>query len=117
VIAHIVLFEPKPELDPDRLRSFARSVIEGLRSIPSIRRARIGKAIFVDPGYQRVFGDKTYKYAAVLEFENRDGLVAYLRHPQHDRIGREFWNSCAFTTIVEVETMDPLTEDIPEIFG
>ena len=117
MIAHIVLFEPKPDLDPASLRSFARSVIEGLRSIPSIKRVRIGRSIAIDPGYQRVLGDKTYKYAAVLEFEDRGGLLAYLQHPQHGRIGREFWNSCDFTTIVEVEAIDPLTQDVPDIFG
>ena len=83
--------------------SFARKVVEATESIPSISRASIGKRIEVEPGYDRTFGDKTYEYAAVLEFKDRDALRSYLTDPRHDELGVMFWNLCEGTVICEVE--------------
>ena len=51
----------------------------------------------------RNFGDKTYRYAAVLEFQSKDDLVSYLKHPSHQALGRQFWEHCEATVIMEVE--------------
>jgi hypothetical protein len=90
VIAHIVLFEPRPDLsDADR-----HELYEGLRAaardIPAIRRLRVGPRVTHGlPGYEQMMRD-AYSFAAVIEFENLDDLRAYLVHPAHERIGRHF---------------------------
>jgi hypothetical protein len=90
VIAHIVLFEPRPDLsDADR-----RELDEGLRAaareIPGIRRLRVGPRVTHGlPGYEQMMRD-SYSFAAVIEFESIDDLRAYLVHPLHERLGRHF---------------------------
>lgn len=106
MIAHIVLFTPKAELTEAERRSFAKSVAATLRQITSIQRATVGRHIDVDPGYKRTFGDKTYQFAAVLEFSDRAALVDYLRNPLHEDLGRLFWETCAASVICEVESAD-----------
>jgi hypothetical protein len=107
MIAHIVLFTPKPEVAADVVRSFAQSVLDVCGSVPSIQRAMIGKAVAIDPGYQRSMGLTTYKFAAVLEFADREALLDYLKHPKHGTLGRLFWEICESTAVVEVDGRDP----------
>lgn len=106
MIQHIVLFTPKAGLPTDRRRSFATLVLETLRTSPHISRCTVGKRSEVDAGYTRNFGDKTYEYAAVLEFEDEDSLVAYLKEPRHAHLGRAFWELCEGTVVCEVEAVD-----------
>lgn len=106
MIAHIVLFSPKDHLDLSMKRSLAQSVINTCRSISSIHRAVVGRSVAIQAGYDRFFGDKTYDFAAVLEFKERKDLVAYLNHPLHEELGKLFWEACERTTISEVEWFD-----------
>jgi len=112
VIAHIVLFQPKATAtDTDRV-AFARHFERACREIPSVRRAAVGKRTEIDPGYPRSFGDGNYAFAAVLEFDDRDGLIAYLQHPLHKELGRLFWLVCERTAIVEVDLADATAADL-----
>ena len=106
MIAHIVLFTPKDTLDDASRRSFATEVVVALRGISSVRRAFIGKQVSVDAGYERSFGDETYQFAAVVEFDDRAGLVDYLNSPLHNVLGRMFWENCSASVICEVESAD-----------
>ena len=106
MISHIVLFNPKEDLSESSVRLFAQALHRTMGSVPTIVRATVGHRIAQDAGEARVFGDVTYKYAAVIEFEDRDGLATYLAHPLHRELGRLFWESCASTIVTEVETVD-----------
>jgi hypothetical protein len=114
VILHLVLFNAKPDLDQARRRAFAQSLAACLREIPSIRRSTIGRAISVDPGYARSMGEKTYQYSALLEFEDTDGLISYLKHPRHEVLGGLFWESCESTIVSEHEAVDGRTAGLEE---
>jgi hypothetical protein len=104
VVAHIVFFQPNEDTTSDDKRSFARIMGKVSAEVTSIRRAYVGKAIDINPGYARSFGDTTYSHAAVLEFEDRAGLLEYLQHPTHAELGELFWRWCGATAIIEVET-------------
>ena len=106
MIAHIVLFTPRKSLTQSETLAFSQLVQLTFASIPQIRRAVVGRRIDVDPGYARSFGDKAYEYAAVLEFDGKDELVAYLTHPLHHRLGRMFWETCDSTVVMEVACVD-----------
>ena len=106
MIAHIVLFDPKPSLSDSEKRLFAQSVLAVTSRLPSVCRVSIGRKIAVDPGYGRSFGDKPYEYSAILEFQDREALVSYLVAPEHAELGRLFWESCARTIIAETEAVD-----------
>jgi len=115
MISHIVLFTPRNDLPADRLRLFAQYVLAACSSIPSVTRAVIGKSIAIDPGYERSMGDTTYLFAAVLEFTDQAGLIAYLQHPSHDELGRQFWEVCQSTTVIEVDGRAPNEWTVDEL--
>jgi len=112
VTAHIVLFQPKAHVPAADRAAFAASLARACREIPTVRRAIVGKAAAIDAGYPRSFGNDTYDYAAVLEFDDRDGLVGYLQHPLHQELGRLFWLVCERTAIVEVDLTDAKSGDL-----
>ena len=112
MISHIVLFEPKPDVTKEQIKSFAQQFALVIESIPSIKRATVGKSIHVDTGTARNFGDQTYSFAAVMEFADREGLVEYLNHPAHRELGRLFWLSCKGTIVSEVEGVDAKSADV-----
>lgn len=110
MIQHIVLFTPKESLSPDERRAFATLVLNTLRQSKHIARCTVGRRVAVDAGYSRSFGDKTYEYAAVLEFEDESQLVAYLGEQSHQALGRTFWEACASSVVCEVRATQ-LCED------
>ena len=107
MIAHIVLFTPKSGLDEATIRSFAQEIVDTCKSVESVGKASVGRSVSIDAGYGRNFGDKTYEYSAVLEFQDRARLVTYLQDPLHAELGRLFWESCERTVICETESVDP----------
>jgi hypothetical protein len=111
VIQHIVLFNPKGAMTEEDRRSFARTVIDSLSGSPDVSRVTIGRRADVDAGYERVFGDKAYEYAAVLECVDRPALVRYLNSPNHAELGRLFWWACDSTVVCEVEVVDVVAPD------
>ena len=113
--AHIVLFQPKPAAtDADRA-AFSSQFSRACREIPSVRRAIVGRAASIDAGYTRSFGDGQYEFAAILEFDDRDGLIEYLQHPLHKELGRLFWLVCERTAIVEVDLWDAKNVNLADV--
>jgi len=112
LIAHVVLFNERQGLSAEQLGSFARILQATLKGVPAITRATVGRSVEVDAGYAREFGDKTYRFAAVIEFRDIEGLQAYLQHPLHHELGRLFWEYCESTIVLELETIDALREDL-----
>ena len=93
MIAHIVLFEPRPDLSDADRRQLLNALRDAAREIPSVRRLRFGPRVKHGlPGYEQMMREE-YSFAAVIEFETLDDLRAYLAHPAHARIGRHFAES------------------------
>lgn len=111
VIQHIVLFTPKPELTAFDLWSFAQEVVRVLANSTDVSRASLGRRKVIDAGYQRSFGDKTYEYAAVIEFNDETALVRYLNCPEHAELGRLFWDTCGETVVSDVDGIDVRSHD------
>jgi hypothetical protein len=115
MIAHIVLFQPKKELSAEATQLFVDTLTKGFREIPGIRWVRVGKKMEDGVAYAQELGHTPYSHAAVLEFSDRDTFVRYLEHPAHIAIGRQFWEACASTLILDVQTVDPKTTNIDDI--
>jgi hypothetical protein len=92
VIAHIVLFRPRPSLPPETRAALADALIGALRDIPAVRRARVGRRVTHGRPYEQLM-KVDYEYAAVLEFDDVAGLEAYLAHPAHDALGARFFEA------------------------
>lgn len=90
MIVHVVLFEPRPDLDEDQRQRIFDDLRGSAQAIPSVRRFRIGRRIRHGlPGYEAdMIAD--YSFALVVEFDDLPGLKAYLQHPAHETIGRHF---------------------------
>ena len=106
MIAHVVLFEPRPDLPvEDRTRVF-----EDLRlaatTIPTVRRFRVGRRVRHGlPGYEAAM-TASYSYAVIVEFDDRAGLEEYLRHPSHHAIGAHFVQSASQAIAYDYEVSD-----------
>lgn len=97
MIAHIVLFRPRADLGEDGRAAILAALARARREIPSIRRFRIGRRVRHGmPGYEQGMAED-YEFAVLLEFENVEGLRAYLANPAHTEAGRHFTASAAAT--------------------
>ena len=84
---------------------------EAAVAISAVRRFRIGARLQHGmPGYEQAMR-VDYQYAAILEFDDRAGLDAYLRHPAHEAIGQHFTASAADALAYDFEMTDAADAD------
>jgi hypothetical protein len=114
MIAHIVLFNPKPTASRELLLSCAQLLERLAREVPGVIRAPVGRSVSIDPGYERPFGEKTYQNVCVIEFDDKPSLVAYLTHPLHHELGRLFWELCESAVVLESEMADAKTASLEQ---
>ena len=90
MIAHIVMIEPRADLERGTLPAAIADLQAAAREIPSIRHLRIGRRIRHGlPGYEQSMA-RDFSYAVIIEFDDRAGLEEYLRHPSHAALSRHF---------------------------
>lgn len=115
MIAHVILFSPKPELTTGARRELLDSLAAAAAGIPSIRNFRVGRRVMHGlPGYEQMMRDN-YDFAAIIEFDDLAGLKSYLAHPSHESIGRHFTASAARSlaydyTLVDAADASQLTD-------
>ena len=105
MIAHLVLFRPRPELREDERRALADALTAALRTIPSIRRARVGRRVTHGRSYERLMR-VDYPFAALLEFDDIAGLQAYLEHPAHEALAARFFQTFEEALMYDFELKD-----------
>lgn len=106
MISHVVLFTPRPDLSPAARRNLLEALVGASGDIPSIRRFRVGRRTKHGlPGYEQMMRDD-YEFAAIVEFDDIDGLKAYLAHPSHAVIGRLFTASAVRSLAYDYEIVD-----------
>jgi hypothetical protein len=105
MIAHVVLFRPKPQLPADARAAFIAALEHALNHIALIKRARIGRRITVGRQYdQQNAGD--YPFAAILEFDNEADLRAYLEHPAHHALGEQFYLTAESALVFDYDLLE-----------
>ncbi|HYS25427.1 MAG TPA: Dabb family protein [Vicinamibacterales bacterium] len=102
MIAHVVLFRLRPDVSVAERRALLDTWETALRDIPSIRRATVGQRIRVGRAYEDLI-HTDFPYAAILEFDDTDGLRAYLDHPAHEPIATRFFAALADTLIYDFD--------------
>ncbi len=103
MIAHVVLFTPRPDLSADERRALLEALVAASGEIPSIRRFSVGKRVKHGlPGYEQMMRDD-YEFAAIIEFDDMDGLKQYLGDASHAAIGRHFTASAARSLAYDYE--------------
>jgi hypothetical protein len=109
MIVHVILFEPRADLSEIERRQVVEDLRKAAESIPTLRRCRIGQRIRHGlPGYEAGM-QVDYQYAAIMEFDDRAGLEAYLRHPAHHAAGRHFTASAANALAYDFEVEEAVT--------
>jgi Stress responsive A/B Barrel Domain len=105
VIAHIVLFRPRPDLSVSERESLAETFATALREIPTIRHAWVGRRFTHGRGYEHLMR-VDYEYAAIIEFDDAGGLLGYLEHPAHQQLGERFFSAFADALMYDFELQE-----------
>ncbi len=115
MIAHIVLFRPKPTLTDAEREELVTALQRAVAGIPSIARARIGRRILLNrPGYETAMAEH-FEYSAILEFDSESDLRAYLDHPAHAELGKRLFASAA--AVLAYDFTCGSGDQLPDILG
>jgi hypothetical protein len=115
MILHVVLFRLRPDLADAARDALAAALAGATRDIPSIRRARVGSRLTLGRAYEQLM-TIDYSFAAILEFEDRNGLQMYLDHPTHEQLAQRFYASVAAALTYDFEMWES-DEGIESIRG
>ena len=102
MIAHVVLFRPKPDLSADDRRSLVTAFERAIREIPAVRNVRVGRRVALGAGYEQRMRE-TADYLIVIDFDDLETLQTYLRHPAHEELGARFNQSLSSAWIYDFE--------------
>jgi hypothetical protein len=106
VIAHVILYKPKTNLAPETREAILHGLSTAATSIPAIRRLRVGRRFkHGRPGYESAMRED-FEYAVIVEFDDVEGLIAYLDHPAHSALGTHFINSADASLAYDYELID-----------
>jgi hypothetical protein len=106
MISHIVLFRPPQTLGPEQKAAIVQHLQAAIAECPTVRACRIGRRVTHGlPGYEQHMPED-YQYALILEFENVEGLTAYLQNPAHAAIGGLFTSAAAASLAYDYELVD-----------
>lgn len=90
MIAHVVLFTPRPTITDGERRAFVDALETALRGIPRIVRSTVGRRFIAGRPYDAL-ATASYDYLAIMEFRTREDLLGYLDHPAHLALARQFY--------------------------
>ena len=93
MILHLVLFTPRPGLSATEQSRLAAALERALTTIPTVVSYRIGRRVRTGAAYDALPG--SFEFCGVMEFEDLDGLSAYLSHPAHVELGQLFYTTSA----------------------
>jgi hypothetical protein len=102
VITHVVLLRPRAGLSADERTGIVDAFRTAVRTIPSIRRVRLGKRVKHGRQYEQSMR-VDYEYAALLDFDDVGGLRAYLEHPAHEALATHVFQALDEALIYDFE--------------
>lgn len=105
MIVHVVLFRPREPVTDAARDAFVDAIVTARQAIPSVRRFWVGRRL-VDgwPSYKLPTAD--FPFAAVVEFDDRDGLAAYMQHPAHEALSRALHATVDAALVFDYEAAD-----------
>jgi Stress responsive A/B Barrel Domain len=108
--SHIVLMKPRPDLSSADRLALVKAFEHAIREVPTVRGVRIGRRILHDAGYEHLAPDSA-DYLIAIDFDDLDGLKAYLQHPAHETLAVRFNQSIssAFVYDFDVGGVETLT--------
>ena len=98
MIAHLVLYELRPDISEADRTQFLKALEQAVTTIPTVRGVRFGRRQTIGAGYEAL-ATPAFSFFAMFEFDDVAGLQAYLAHASHVALGQLFW-SCSLRTLV-----------------
>ena len=112
MVLHVVLFEPRADLSAESMQALLASIERAAREIPSVRRFEVGRRLDDGPNYL-VGAPPALTYVAIVGFDDRAGLDAYLTHEAHVELGRLFNQALAAAFVYDYEVRPVTNERLP----
>lgn len=115
MIAHVILFQPRSNLTVTERDAVLSALVSAVRGAPTVRSCRLGRRVKHGlPGYEQAM-PHDFEFAAIIEFDDIEGLRAYLRHPAHTAIGNHFATAAAAALAYDFEIVS--LEDAPTLLN
>ena len=106
MISHIVLFKPRATLGPAERTAIVEHLKTAIAQCPTVRACRVGRRVQHGlAGYEQLMSED-YQHALILDFDNVEGLVAYLQNPAHAGIGGLFTSATSASLAYDYELVD-----------
>lgn len=106
MIAHIILFKPRPDLADAEKQAILDAFADAASRIPAVKRCLVGRRVTHGvSGYEAGMRDG-FEYSAIVEFEDVAALKAYLAHPAHAAIGEYFTTAASHALAYDYEMVD-----------
>jgi len=103
MISHLVLMKPRRDLSDADRRAFVDAFERAVRDIDTVRAVYVGRRVRHGAGYEQTSPD--VDFVAVINFDDLDGLQAYLRHPAHQDLGARFGQAMAMAMVYDCEAV------------
>ncbi len=104
MVSHVVLMKPRADLTDAEREALLAAFDRAIRDIPTVRDVRVGRRVVHGAGYEARVPDAA-DYFVVIDFDDLDGLQAYLRHPAHEELGARFNQSLSSALIYDFEVV------------
>jgi hypothetical protein len=105
MIAHVVLFRPRPDLASGEREALGEAFNRAVSEIDSLRRVRVGRRVTHGRGYEALMTEH-YSHAAIFEFEDVAALKAYLEHPAHEALAARFFAAFEVALMYDFELFE-----------
>ncbi len=102
MVTHLVLMKPRDNLSAAERDSLVSAFERAIGEIPTVRNVRVGRRVVHGAGYEARMPE-TADYLVAIDFDDLDGLTAYLRHPAHDELGSRFGDSLLSGLVYDFE--------------
>ena len=106
MISHLVLFKPRMTLGAAEKTAIVEHLKIAIAQCPTVRACRVGRRVQHGlAGYEQQMSED-YQYALILDFDNVEGLVAYLQNPAHAAIGGLFTSAASASLAYDYELVE-----------
>ena len=106
MIAHIVLLQPRADLDERQRDEALATVRRTAADVAEIRRFRIGRRVKHGlPGYEALMA-QDFEFALIIEVDDLGALTRYLQAPAHTALGELFYTATSAALAYDYEMED-----------
>lgn len=96
MIRHVVLFKFRPEVSAETRADFVQTLRRLADEVETVRALEVGVNFTESP--------RAHDVALIVDFDDREGLAAYIEHPRHQPVRARAAALCSTFPVVDYET-------------